>query len=312
VDIGIRVDGLRKRYGTAVAVDDLSFVVKSGQVTGFVGPNGAGKTTTFRLILALARAEAGRALVNGRPYASMRRPLRELGALIDAGATHPGRRARDHLRWIAETNDLPRTRIDEVLELVGLTSVARRRTGGFSLGMAQRLGIAAALLGDPPALMLDEPVNGLDPEGIRWMRGLLRSLAAEGRAVFVSSHLMAELEDTADHLIVVGRGRLLADTTVADLRNRASDHSVALRTPDRADAMAALARAGATVTSSDADDLTVHGLAAEQVAALMAELRLRVHALVPHHASLEEAYVRLTHDAVDYAGSTRPVERGSS
>src|SRR5262245_9531763 len=292
VEIGIRVAGLHKRYGAAIAVDGLSFIVAPGCVTGFVGPNGAGKTTTFRMILALARPDGGQALINGRPYATLRRPLRELGALIDAGATHPGRRARDHLRWIAETNDLPCTRIDECLELVGLTAVARRRTGGFSLGMAQRLGIAAALLGDPPVLMLDEPVNGLDPEGIRWMRGLLRSLAAEGRAVFVSSHLMGELEDTADHLIVVGRGRVLADTTVAELRERASDNSVVIRTPDRADAVAALARAGATVTSSGTDDLTVRGLKPEDIAAVMAASRLRVHALVPHHASLEEAYMQ--------------------
>jgi ABC-2 type transport system ATP-binding protein len=213
----IEARGLTKRYGRTTAVDDLSFAVQPGKVTGFVGPNGAGKSTTMRLVLGLDATDGGSAHVNGRRYRQLERPLREVGALLEASALHPGRRACDHLLWLAHSNGLPRRRVNEVLELVGLADVARRRAGGFSLGMAQRLGIAAALLGDPPVLMLDEPVNGLDPEGIRWIRGLLRSLAAEGRAVFVSSHLMGELEGTADHLLVIGRGRLIADTSVREL-----------------------------------------------------------------------------------------------
>ena len=213
----IEVRELRKRYGRTVAVDGLSFRVEPGQVTGFVGPNGAGKSTTMRVILGLDRPDSGTALIGGRPYRTFRTPLREVGALLDAGAVHPSRRARDHLRWLAHSNGLPAQRVDEVLDLVGLTSVAKRRAGGFSLGMRQRLGIAAALLGDPPTLLFDEPVNGLDPEGVYWIRGFLRALAAEGRAVLVASHLMGELEDTADHLVVVGRGRLIADTTVREL-----------------------------------------------------------------------------------------------
>jgi ABC-2 type transport system ATP-binding protein len=223
MDATIEADGLSKRYGRVTAVDRLSFTVAPGRVTGLVGPNGAGKSTTMRLLLRLDRPDAGAARVNGRPYRQLRSPLREVGALLDASATHPGRRARDHLLWMARSNDLPPRRVDEALELVGLSEVARRRTGGFSLGMRQRLGIAAALLGDPPVLIFDEPVNGLDPEGIRWIRGLLRTLAGEGRAVLVSSHLLHELEGTADHLLVIGRGRLLADTSMAELlRGRGS------------------------------------------------------------------------------------------
>jgi ABC-2 type transport system ATP-binding protein len=213
----IECRGLRKRYGSTTAVDGLSFTVAPGRVTGFVGPNGAGKSTTMRMVLGLDTPDDGAALVGDRPYRSLRDPLRRVGALLDAGALHPGRRARDHLRWLAQSNGLPRRRVDEVLDLVGLAGVAGRRAGGFSLGMRQRLGIAAALLGDPPVLLFDEPVNGLDPEGVRWIRGLLRGFAAEGRTVLVSSHLMAELADTADHLIVIGRGRLIADTSVREL-----------------------------------------------------------------------------------------------
>jgi ABC-2 type transport system ATP-binding protein len=225
----IEVRGLRKRFGRTVALDGLSFTVSPGRVTGFVGPNGAGKSTTMRVVLGLDRPDEGRALVGGRPYRSLHTPLREVGALLDAGAIHPGRRARDHLLWMAHSNGLPRRRVDEVLEQVGLSSVAKRRAGGFSLGMRQRLGIAAALLGDPPILMFDEPVNGLDPEGVRWIRGFLKSLAGQGRAVLVSSHLMSELENTAEHLIVIGRGRLVADTTVADLVAGASgEHRASL------------------------------------------------------------------------------------
>src|SRR5262245_40948921 len=214
MDATIEARGLRKRYGRTVAVDGLSFTVHPGQVTGFVGPNGAGKSTTMRTILGLDAPDEGETLVGGHPYRTLRSPLCHVGALLDAGAIHPGRRARDHLLWMAHSNGLPRRRVDEVLELVGVASVARRRAGRFALGMRQRLGIAGALLGDPAVLMFDEPVNGLDPEGIHWIRGFLRALAAEGRAVFVSSHLMGELEGSADHLIVIGRGRLIADTSV--------------------------------------------------------------------------------------------------
>jgi ABC-2 type transport system ATP-binding protein len=213
----IEVSGLHKRYGATVAVDDLSFTVAPGQVTGFVGPNGAGKSATIRMILGLDAPDAGTALIGGRPYAQLRTPLREVGSLLDAAALHPGRRARDHLLWIAHANGLPTRRVDEMIDLVGLAANARKPGGSLSLGMRQRLGLAAALIGDPPVLLLDEPVNGLDPDGIGWIRGLLRALAAEGRAVLVSSHLMSELEDSADHLVVIGRGRLIADVAVRDL-----------------------------------------------------------------------------------------------
>ncbi|GIJ51951.1 hypothetical protein Val02_88370 [Virgisporangium aliadipatigenens] len=213
----IEVNGLRKRYGRTIAVDDLTCTVRAGRVTGLVGPNGAGKSTTLRMFLGLTRPDAGTVHIGGTPYASLAHPLHTVGALLDGAAAHPGRRARDHLRWLAHAGRIPRHRVDEVLERVGLTAVARRRAGTFSLGMAQRLGIAAALLGDAPVLLLDEPVNGLDPEGVRWIRTLLRGLAAEGRTVLVSSHLMSELADTADHLLVLGRGRLLADTGVREL-----------------------------------------------------------------------------------------------
>jgi ABC-2 type transport system ATP-binding protein len=303
MDATIEVNGLTKRYGAKLAVDSLSFTVAPGRVTGFVGPNGAGKSTTMRLILGLDASDAGGALVNGRPYRKLVSPLREVGALLDATATHPGRRARDHLLWLARSNGLPRRRVDEVLELVGLTPVAGRRTGGFSLGMGQRLGIAAALLGDPPVLLLDEPVNGLDPEGIRWIRSLLRSLADEGRAVLVASHLMRELEGTADHLLVIGRGRLLADTSVAGLIAATAASTVTLRTPSPSRVMALLAGAGATVASSGDDALTVSGLPAARIADLIADAGLRLHELTPHHASLEAAYLQLTTDAVEYRGA---------
>jgi ABC-2 type transport system ATP-binding protein len=305
MDTTIDVRGITKRYGATVAVDDLSFTVGGGHVTGFVGPNGAGKTTTMRVILGLDAPDAGTALVGGEPYARKRFPLREVGALLDAGATHSGRRARDHLRWMAESNDLPRRRVDEVLEIVGLSSVGRKRTGGFSLGMSQRLGIAAALLGDPPVLLLDEPVNGLDPEGIVWIRTFLRSLAAEGRIVFVSSHLMSELEDTADRLVVIGRGRLIADATTDELLAAASNRSVTVRTPDRTAVMTVLANAGATVSPTGADAVVVRGLDAERISPLLAEHRLGLLELSPHRASLEDVYLRLTRDAVEYTGEER-------
>ncbi|NDU76615.1 ATP-binding cassette domain-containing protein [Actinomadura sp. DSM 109109] len=296
----IEVRGLRKRYGPTLAVDDLSFTVVPGQVTGFVGPNGAGKSTTMRMIMGLDRPDGGTALVGGRPYRSLRAPLCRLGAMLDASALHPARRARDHLLWLARANGLPARRVEEVIGLTGLASAARRRAGGFSLGMRQRLGIAAALLGDPPVLMFDEPVNGLDPEGVTWIRGLLRSLAAEGRAVLVSSHLMGELEGGADHLVVIGRGRLIADTRVADLLEAASGGRVEVRTAERREAMTALARAGATVAASGPDTVTVTGLAAERTIAVLTEAGVAFRGVGEHRASLEEAYMELTRDAVEF------------
>jgi ABC-2 type transport system ATP-binding protein len=298
----IEVNGLRKRYGRTVAVDGLSFAVRPGEVTGFVGPNGAGKSTTMRVILGLDRADGGTALVGGQPYRRLRTPLTKVGALLDADALHPGRRARDHLLWMAHSNGLPPRRVDEVLDMVGLTSVARRPAGGFSLGMRQRLGIAAALLGDPPVLMFDEPVNGLDPEGIVWIRGLLRSLAAQGRAILVSSHLMGELEGSADHLVVVGQGRLVADTTVADLVAAASGDRVDVRTVHRNQALPVLANAGATVTIADGERLTVSGLPAERVAAVLSDAGLPFSELRGHRATLEEAYMELTRESVEFRG----------
>jgi ABC-2 type transport system ATP-binding protein len=300
MDATIEVRGVHKRYGRTTAVDDLSFTVRPGQVTGFVGPNGAGKSTTLRVILGLDAPDEGTALVGGRPYRTLRTPLLHVGALLDATAVHPARRARDHLAWMAQSNGIPGARVDEVLELVGLTSAARRRAGGLSLGMLQRLGIAGAVLGDAPTLLFDEPVNGLDPDGIRWIRGFLRSLAAEGRAVLVSSHLMSELEDTADHLVVIGRGRLIADTSVRDLVAAASKDQILLRTPGRSEAMTLLANAGATVTAGDHGTLTVSGLPAEHVVALLGERGLPVMEVTQHRASLEEAYMELTRDALDY------------
>jgi ABC-2 type transport system ATP-binding protein len=297
----IEVSGVRKHYGRTLAVDGLSFTVKPGQVTGFVGPNGAGKSTTMRVILGLDAPDEGHALVTGRPYRALRAPLHHVGALLDAAAIHPGRRARDHLLWMAHYNGLPRRRVDEVIELVGLASVAGRRAGGFSLGMRQRLGIAGALLGDPPVLMFDEPVNGLDPEGIQWIRGFLRRLAAEGRAVLVSSHLMGELEGSADHLVVIGRGRLIADTSVRELLAAASGDRVQLRTRNRAEAMTVLSNAGATVAATDRDVITINGLPAERIAALLTKAGLSFSELTQHRASLEEAYMELTRDAVEFS-----------
>jgi ABC-2 type transport system ATP-binding protein len=253
------------------------------------------------MILGLDAPDGGEVRVNGKRYGELVSPLREVGALLDATATHPGRRARDHLLWLAASNRLPRRRVDEVLEIVGLSEVARRRTGGFSLGMAQRLGIAGALLGDPPILMFDEPINGLDPQGIGWIRGLLRSLAAEGRAVLVSSHLMSELEGTADDLVVIGRGRLIAETSVRELLAGMSDGRVNVHTPQASEVMTVLARAGGTVTSTGEDTLTVTGLDAARIAELTGERGLRLHELSPQRASLEDAFMTLTRDAVEYA-----------
>ncbi|MDL4817724.1 ABC transporter ATP-binding protein [Actinomadura opuntiae] len=296
----IEVDGLRKRFGRALALDGMSFAVRPGEVTGFVGPNGAGKSTTMRVILGLDAPDGGRALVGGRPYRSLRDPLRHLGALLDAAALQPSRTARNHLLWLAHSQGLGAARVDEVIGRVGLEGVARRRAGGFSLGMRQRLGIAAALLADPPILMLDEPFNGLDPDGIRWMRGFLVALAAEGRAILVSSHLMSELQDTADHLVVAGRGRVVADASVADLLAAASRGRVGVRTSDRARAMTVLANAGATVTVDGADTLTVSGLPGERIVALLGGASVPFSEVAAHRATLEEAYMELTRDAVEF------------
>jgi ABC-2 type transport system ATP-binding protein len=300
MDATIAVNGVRKRFGTTVALDGLSFTVQPGQVTGFVGPNGAGKTTTMRVILGLDSVDEGNALIGGQPYRSLRRPLAHVGSLLDAGALQPSRTARNHLLWLAHSQGLSARRVDEVLESVGLAGAARRKAGGYSLGMRQRLGIAAAMLADPPVLMLDEPFNGLDPEGIVWIRGFLRSLAAQGRAVLVSSHLMGELQDAATHLVVVGRGRLVADTSVAELVAVASGGRVRVRTAARLEATTVLASAGATVAVTDVDLLTVSGLGSEQIVALLAESSVPFSEISAHRATLEEAYMELTRDTVEF------------
>ncbi|MFG3438898.1 ATP-binding cassette domain-containing protein [Nonomuraea sp. NPDC047897] len=301
----IEVNGLRKRFGRTVALDGMSFHVPPGLVTGFVGPNGAGKSTTMRVILGLDAADEGHALVGGRPYRSLRDPLSQVGALLDAGALQPSRTARDHLLWLAHSQGLGARRVDEVLEQVGLQAAARRRAGGFSLGMRQRLGVAVALLGDPPVLLLDEPVNGLDPEGVVWMRGLLRSLAGEGRAVLVSSHLMSELADTADRLVVVGRGRVIADTGVADLITAASRGRVTLRTPAPSAAMSALGHAGAATTVTGHDTLVVAGLPSERVVAVLNAGGVPFSEVAAYRVTLEQAYLDLTGEAVEYRGAAR-------
>ena len=296
----IEVAGLRKRFGPALALDGMTFTVRPGQITGFVGPNGAGKSTTMRVILGLDAPDQGHALIGGKPYPKLRSPLSHVGALLDAAALQPSRSARNHLLWLAHSQGLGARRVDEVIGQAGLQAVARRRAGGYSLGMRQRLGIAAALLGDPPVLMFDEPFNGMDPEGIVWMRGFLRSLAAGGRAVLVSSHLMSELEGTADHLVVAGRGKVIDDTSVAALVAAASGDRVALRTSARAEAMTVLANAGATVTATGRDTLTVAGLATERIIALLGEGGVPFSEVSAHRATLEEAYLELTRDQVEF------------
>jgi ABC-2 type transport system ATP-binding protein len=305
----IEVSGLRKRFGPTVALDGMSFTVTPGQVTGFVGPNGAGKSTTMRVILGLDSVEEGRALVGGQPYRSLRRPVTHIGALLDAEALQPGRAARNHLLWQARSQGLGSRRVDEVLSLVGLEQAGRRKAGGFSLGMRQRLGIAGALLGDPPVLMLDEPFNGLDPEGFVWIRGLLASLAREGRAVLVSSHLMSELQDTASHLVVVGRGKVIADGSVHDMLAAVTHDQLTLRTPAPARAMEVLARAGAAVSAASPGTLIISGLPAEKIVALLAEHGVPVSEIAAHRASLEEAYMDLTRDAAEYRAASAEVQR---
>jgi ABC-2 type transport system ATP-binding protein len=296
----IEARGLTKRYGDTTAVDDLSFRVEPGRITGFLGPNGAGKTTTMRMILGLDRPSAGTVTINGRPFAQAPHPMREVGALLDARAVHGGRSAHSHLLCLAQTNNLPKRRVAEVLELTGLSQVARKRSRGFSLGMGQRLGIAAALLGDPAILMFDEPVNGLDPEGIRWIRTLMKALAAEGRTVLVSSHLMSEMENTADHLIVIGRGRLIADCTVAEFIDQNSRPSVRVRTPQPEELATLLRAGGAAVRDEGGGRLLVSGLGADRIGDLAFDNAIRLHELAPSLASLEEAFMELTGDSVDF------------
>jgi ABC-2 type transport system ATP-binding protein len=299
----IEARGLTKDYADKRAVDDLSFEVHPGIVTGFLGPNGSGKSTTMRLILGLDRPTKGDVTVNGKHYRDHAAPLHEVGALLEARSVHTGRSARNHLLALAQTHGIPRSRVDELIDVVGLHDVAKKRAGQFSLGMGQRLGIATALLGDPQTVMLDEPVNGLDPEGIHWIRNLLKSLAAEGRTVFVSSHLMSEMSLTADHLIVIGRGKLIADTSVADFLAGASKQLVHVRTPQSAALREILAGLGGTVSDTDAGLLEVAGLTAEQIGEAAAAQSIVLHELTPHQASLEEAFMDLTRGELEFAAA---------
>jgi len=296
----IEARGLTKVYGHKRAVDDLTFTVRPGVVTGFLGPNGAGKSTTMRLIVGLDHPTHGAVTVDGRPYRDYPAPLRQVGALLEARAAHTGRSAYNHLRALAQTCGIPRSRIDEVIELVGLEDVARKRVGGFSLGMGQRLGLATALLGDPSTLILDEPVNGLDPEGIRWIRDLLRTLAADGRTVFVSSHLMSVMALTAERLIVIGKGRLIADTTVAEFIASASRNVVRVRTPDPEALRAVLNGPDVVMSEQDGGALQVEGLTTDQVGVAAAQANLTLLELTAEQASLEEAFMGMTSDAVEF------------
>jgi ABC-2 type transport system ATP-binding protein len=300
----IDVRGVTKRYGEKIAVDDLSFSVAPGVVTGFLGPNGAGKSTTMRLILGLDAPSSGTVRVNGCSYRELSAPLHEIGAMLEAHAIHTGRSAYNHLLALAQTHGIPRSRVEEVIELVGLREVARKRVGSFSLGMGQRLGVAAALLGDPATVILDEPANGLDPEGIHWIRNLLKRLAAEGRTVFLSSHLMSEMAQTADHLIVIGRGRLIADTSVAEFVRRASsDANVRVRSPQAVELRDALARREVEVASIEQSLLEVSGLTGEQIGEIALQERIVISELTPQQASLEEAFMSLTGESVEYHAS---------
>ncbi|MCA5892845.1 ABC transporter ATP-binding protein [Isoptericola sp. NEAU-Y5] len=296
----IEARGLTKRYKDKLAVDDVSFVVRPGVVTGFLGPNGAGKSTTMRMIVGLDRPTAGTVTVNGQSYARHRAPLAEVGALLEAKAVHPGRSARQHLQALAATHGIATSRVDEVIDLTGLTAVAGKRVGGFSLGMGQRLGIAVALLGDPRTLILDEPVNGLDPEGVLWVRNLAKHLAGQGRTVFLSSHLMSEVALTADHVIVIGKGRILADMPVTELVDGASRRTVRVRSPQQGDLADALRREGGEVTAADDGALEVTGLDAAQVGETAAAGGVVLHELTPLASTLEEAYMALTADSVEY------------
>ena len=311
----IEAKGLSKSYGDTLAVDDLSFTIQPGVVTGFLGPNGAGKSTTMRLILGLDRPTKGKVTVNGSPYAAHRRPLTEVGALLEAKAIHGGRSAYNHLLAIAQTNQIDRKRVGEVLDLVGLAAVANKRAGGFSLGMGQRLGIATALLGDPAVLILDEPVNGLDPEGILWVRNLLKHMASQGKTVFVSSHLMSEMALTADHLLVIGRGRLIADATTADVIQLSSGSHVRVRSPQAPELAKLITAKGGSATQAPDAALAVTGLTAPEIGELAAANRVVLHELALAQASLEEAFMELTEDSVDFrapANGAYPTEGRSA
>lgn len=310
----IECRGLTKRFGATVAVDDLTFTVTPGKVTGFLGPNGAGKSTTMRMILGLDTTTAGTALIQGKRYHELDKPLRTVGALLDAKWVHPNRSARSHLRWMAAANDIPAKRVDEVLHLVGLTEVANKKAGGFSLGMSQRLGLAASLLGDPPVLLFDEPVNGLDPEGILWIRRFMQRLAAEGRTVLVSSHLLSEMAQTADHLIVIGRGKLMADTDTKEFIARSSESSVRVRSP-QLDALRSLLTSNGMTVREDGgaeaaaatgapEALVVLGQTSDAIGKLAGANGITLYELAPQHASLEEAFMRMTGGAVQYHGET--------
>jgi ABC-2 type transport system ATP-binding protein len=305
----IQARGLSKRYGEKTAVDDLTFDVRPGMVTGFLGPNGAGKSTTMRMIVGLDAPTSGAVTVDGKPYAELAKPMQAVGALLEARAVHTSRSAYHHLRALAATHGVSRTRVDDVIEMVGLQEVARKRVGGFSLGMGQRLGIASALLADPTTLILDEPVNGLDPEGIRWIRGLLKQLAGEGRTVFVSSHLMSEMALTAEHVIVIGRGRLMADMTMAELIAQASTKVVMVRSPQAAELAVALAGPDVTVSALQRDVLEVTGLTAPQIGEQARRLDIVLHELTPRQASLEEAFMEMTRDEIEY--HTQPTGSGA-
>lgn len=297
----IEVQNLTKRFGSTTAVDQLSFTVKPGIVTGFLGPNGAGKTTTMRVILGLDYPTSGHALVNGKSYRELPAPIHEIGSLLDAKAVHGARSARQHLRWIAQAGGVPTRRVDEVLDMVGLTSVAGRKVSGFSLGMSQRLGIATALLGDPQTLLFDEPVNGLDPEGILWVRTLMRRLTSEGRTVLVSSHLMSEMQETADHVVVIGRGKLIADSSMSEFMQRSMGGAlVRVISPQASDLANLLERAGATVNIEADGALSVSGLDAAGIGDLAADNSIRLHELAPRRASLESVFMELTRESVDY------------
>ncbi|MEU0224360.1 ABC transporter ATP-binding protein [Streptomyces sp. NPDC006284] len=296
----IELEGLTKRYGEKVAVNNLSFTVRPGIITGFLGPNGAGKSTTMRMVLGLDRPTAGDVRIDGKHYDQLQDPLTYIGALLEAKAWHGGRSARNHLLWLAQSNGIPERRVGEVLDTVGLTAVARKKTKGFSLGMGQRLGIAGALLGDPRILMFDEPVNGLDPEGIHWIRNLMKTLASQGRTVFVSSHLMSEMALTADHLVVIGQGRLLADTSMAEFIAENSRSYVRIRTPQRERLLDVLHGEGIPVVESAAEVLEVDGDKAEAIGELAARHQLVLHELSPQRASLEEAFMQLTAESVEY------------
>jgi ABC-2 type transport system ATP-binding protein len=313
----IEAHALTKRYGPKVAVDDLTFTVQPGKVTGFLGPNGAGKSTTMRLLLGLDRQNSGTATINGKSYHDLPDPLRTVGALLEARSVHTGRTAFNHLLVLAQSQGLPRSRVQEVINLVGLGEVAKKRTGGFSLGMSQRLGIAAAMLGDPEVLLLDEPVNGLDPEGILWIRNLMKQLASEGRTIFVSSHLMNEMSVTADHLIVIGRGKLIADTSTQEFISRSAHKSVLVRTPDPARLTSAITAEGGHVERREGTDdappaLNVTGIPAPRIGELAAASSVVLHELTPQMGSLEEAFMELTAESVEYGQSSKQPAAGAS